>query len=73
MAKFKVAWHELYAFESEIEAETLDEAINKVKQDTSLYANKEDGQYVDGTVEINVEFTNFLNSEEGKCQSSATS
>ena len=72
MAKFKVAWHELYAFEAEVEADSLDEAIDKVKKDTSLYSEPKDGQYVDGTVEINTEFTNFLNSEEGKCQSSAT-
>jgi hypothetical protein len=70
MAKFKLAWHELHAFEAEVEAESLDAAIELFKQGEIEFPEK--GQYVDGSTELNRSFTEFLNSEEGKCQSSAT-
>jgi hypothetical protein len=64
MPIFKVAWTELYGFEANVAARDLEHAIQLVKDDSSLYAgNNFSGEYVDGTMEINKGFTEWLNSE----------
>jgi len=64
MPKFKIAWDEMYCFEAEVEAESLEQAIEKVKDDPSIYAATAfEGQYVDGSMEINMGHTEWLNSE----------
>lgn len=66
MKTFKVAWTELYGFEVNVEADTLEEAMEKVKDDPSLYSTVAfDGEYIDGTMEINLTVTQFMNDENG--------
>lgn len=66
MTLFKVAWTELYGFEALVAADSLDHAIQLVKDDPSLYAaDAFEGEYIDGTTEINLTFTQFMNDENG--------
>jgi hypothetical protein len=67
MPIFNVAWTELYAFQARVAARDLDHAIELVKDDPSLYAGIAfEGKYIDGSMEINLGHTQWLNSEEGK-------
>jgi hypothetical protein len=67
MPIFNVAWTELYAFQAKVTAKDLDHAIELVKDDPSFYAGTAfEGEYVDGSMEINLDYTQWLNSEEGK-------
>jgi hypothetical protein len=67
MPIFDVAWTELYAFQAKVAARDLDHAMELVKDDPSLYAATAfEGEYVDGSMEINLGYTQWLNSEEGK-------
>lgn len=61
MTRFKLAWNELYAFETEVEAENLEAAIELFKQGEIEFPEK--GEYVDGSTELNRGFTEWLNSE----------
>ncbi len=67
MTLFRVCWTELYAFEADVAANSLEDAIELVKDDPSLYAKDQfSGEYVDGTMEINYGFTKFVNDEATK-------
>lgn len=60
--EFKVCAHELRSFEVEVEAETLKEAMEKLKKDPSLYISCEDpGEYVDGSFEVAFDATECVN------------
>ena len=60
--EFKVCAHELRSFEVEVEAETLKEAMEKLKKDPSLYISCEDpGEYVDGSFEVAIDATECVN------------
>lgn len=64
MPIFKVFWSELYDFEANVEAKTLDEAIEKVRYDPSIYApDINSGQYVDDSLMINRGFTEEMNKD----------
>lgn len=61
--KFKIACEETRTFEVVIEADDLDAAIDKLKADPSVYLNNDPGEYMDGSFQVNQEFTEqILNS-----------
>lgn len=70
MKKFKIACQEMRCFEVEVEAENLDEAINKLQNDPTPYIMDKNGKYLEGmyvddSFEINEDFTrDFLNEED---------
>jgi hypothetical protein len=61
MPKFKLAWTELYSFEKIVIADSLEEAIDLFKSGEMELPEIFDGQYIDGTAELNKNFINEIN------------
>jgi len=61
MPKFKLGWSETYDFEALVEADNLDEAIEKFKGGEIDFPPPEEGTYVDGTSELNTSWINEVN------------
>jgi hypothetical protein len=61
MPKFKLAWTELYAFEQIVEAKNLEDAIELFKSGEIEYPEIFEGQYIDGTSELNKGYTELIN------------
>lgn len=67
MPIFNVAWTELYAFQAKVAARDLDHAMELVKNNPLLYSETAfEGEYIDGSMKINLDHTRWLNSEEYK-------
>ncbi len=63
MAKFKVSVEWVMTTDVVIEAETLEDAILQVEDMPEL---PDDGDYLDGSFEVNMEVTRELNHQESK-------
>ena len=60
--EFIVCAHELRSYEIKVEADTLEEAIQKVNNDPgSFIDNNDNGEYVDGSFEVAIDATECVN------------
>ena len=56
MPKFLISTEEVRTFEFHVEADTLEEAFDKVNENSSIYVEDEVGNYMDGSFRIHEEF-----------------
>lgn len=61
MPHFRLCWTEVYSFENLVEANSLEEAIEKFKQGEVNFPNISEGQYIDDSAELNMYFINEIN------------
>ena len=67
MAKYKIFAEEARSFVIEVEAESLDEAINLVDMDPGAFVPDDNhGDYIDGSFNVNVDFTHQYHEEENE-------
>lgn len=57
MPKFLINAEEVRSFSITVEADTLDEALQDLEENSSVYINDDPGEYMDGSFRINEEFT----------------
>jgi hypothetical protein len=66
MAKYKVSIQWMLTAEVEVEAETLEKAFDKVDQDYVENGVPPTGEYLEDSMEINFQFSQFLNHDKGE-------